>query len=281
MLPLSLLHSGHRRGWNNKNIRMWCACRTMWRLVNRGWVATKSREGIWMDHLLWLLSVYFGKLWKLWNLLHSHWIYQPGFGMQTDPTKSVDYIRSMFFYLYCLHVRHSPLVSVVNQELQQQLWGCLAFQLTRIKHICATCHVWAMHQIHIRTVSFVDLYMCISISIYYQLHRTDFTSSMLSWLCTPNFVKDRFLKGNCSQNNKPMDSSVLDTYNWEPEPVEPFVWPRCGSQAPKWSFTSRECSNDCNFDPKNITFPVLGPYELSLSENAAKYLGVEIVFHDG
>lgn len=173
MLPLSLLHSGHRRGWNNKNIRMWCACRTMWRLVNRGWVATKSREGIWMDHLLWLLSVYFGKLWKLWNLLHSHWFYQPGFGMQTDPTKSVDYIFLWFFYLYSLHVRHSPLVSVVNQELQQQLWGCLAFQLTE----SSTYVQPVMYELCIK-YTYVLFHMLISIciSISFNFHMLPITS---------------------------------------------------------------------------------------------------------
>ncbi|CAL1138803.1 unnamed protein product [Cladocopium goreaui] len=40
-------------------------------------------------------------------------------------------------------------------------------------------------------------------------------------------------------------------------------------KAPKWSFTSRDCSTDCNLGVKH---PVPGPgtYELSPSENAAK-----------
>lgn len=44
------------------------------------------------------------------------------------------------------------------------------------------------------------------------------------------------------------------------------------AQAPKWSFTSRDCSTDCNLGVKH---PVPGPgsYELSPSENAAKTLG--------
>lgn len=173
MLPLSLLHSGHRRGWNNKNIRMWCACRTMWRLVNRGWVATKSREGIWMDHLLWLLSVYFGKLWKLWNLLHSHWFYQPGFVMQTDPTKSVDYIFLWFFYL--AFMSDSPLVSFVNQELQHNCEDVWHFSWQNQAHMCnLSCMSYASNTQPVLFHMLISI--CISISIYYQLHRTDFTS---------------------------------------------------------------------------------------------------------
>lgn len=42
-------------------------------------------------------------------------------------------------------------------------------------------------------------------------------------------------------------------------------------QAPKWSFTSRDCSTDCNLTVKHHV-PGPGSYELSSSENAAKKL---------
>lgn len=157
---------------------------------------------------------------------------------------------SLWFSIYIAFMSDSPLVSVVKQGLEHNCEDVWHFSWQNQAQMCnLSCMSYASNT---HTYCFICwspyAYQFPYITNY--IHRTDLTSIMLSWLCTPNFVKDRFLKGNCSQNNKPMDSSVLDTYNWEPEPVEPPVWPRCLLPGTKVVFHLTGVFQWLQFDPK-------------------------------
>lgn len=86
-----------------------------------------------------------------------------------------------------------------------------------------------------------------------------------SWTPTAAPQKDNVIKSQCPKDILVGKSSSDKDVSWGlPSPV-------VNAQAPKWSFTSRDCSTDCNLGVKH---PVPGPgtYELSPSENAAKTL---------
>lgn len=96
-----------------------------------------------------------------------------------------------------------------------------------------------------------------SISICYQLHRTDFTSIMLSWLCTPNCVKDRDFKGNKQKQQTNERLGVTSQKAGNPNRASQYY---LDAVARHQSGLSPHGSVPMiAIWPKNITFPVLGP----------------------